>query len=85
MQQICYQIHLNSHITCVISECNVNKARGEKEPRPLILDGNGNHITGVLHFECYDINIYLRFLPAYASHVLQPLVIAVFGLLKYAY
>lgn len=36
-------------------------------------------------FECYDNNIYLLFLPAHASHVLQPLDVAVFGPLKHAY
>ncbi|TXB99560.1 hypothetical protein FocTR4_00005435 [Fusarium oxysporum f. sp. cubense] len=56
-----------------------------KEPRLLILDGHGSHVTEEFLWECYDNNIYLLFLPAHASHVLQPLDVAVFGPLKRAY
>lgn len=56
-----------------------------KEPRLLILDGHGSHMTEDFLFECYINNIYVLFLPAHASHVLQPLDVAVFGPLKQAY
>jgi 4-hydroxybenzoate polyprenyltransferase len=56
-----------------------------KEPRLLILDGHGSHMTEEFLFECYENNIFLLFLPAHASHVLQPLDVAVFGPLKYFY
>ncbi|KAH7459443.1 hypothetical protein FOMA001_g19978 [Fusarium oxysporum f. sp. matthiolae] len=36
-------------------------------------------------WECFNNNIYLLFLPAHSSHVLQPLDVAVFGPLKRAY
>ncbi|CCT63413.1 related to transposase [Fusarium fujikuroi IMI 58289] len=57
----------------------------KNEPRLLILDGHGSHVTEDFLWECYNNNIYLLFLPAHASHVLQPLDVAVFGPLKRAY
>ncbi|EGU76713.1 hypothetical protein HZS61_009463 [Fusarium oxysporum f. sp. conglutinans] len=57
----------------------------KNERRLLILDGHGSHTTEEFLWECYDNNIYLLFLPAHASHVLQPLDVAVFGPLKRAY
>jgi hypothetical protein len=36
-------------------------------------------------YECYRNNIYLLFLPAHSSHVLQPLDISIFSPLKNAY
>lgn len=56
-----------------------------REPRLLILDGHGSHMTEDFLFECYDNNIYLLFLIPHSSHVLQPLDVAVFGPLKNAY
>jgi hypothetical protein len=56
-----------------------------KELRLLILDGHGSHMTEDFLFECYINNIFVLFLPAHASHVLQPLDVALFGPLKQAY
>ncbi|EMT63314.1 Pogo transposable element with KRAB domain [Fusarium odoratissimum] len=61
------------------------KPENPKEPRLLILDGHGSHMTEDFLFECYNNNIFVLFLPAHASHVLQPLDVAVFGPLKRAY
>ncbi|KAF6519132.1 hypothetical protein HZS61_009512 [Fusarium oxysporum f. sp. conglutinans] len=61
------------------------KPENANEPRLLILDGHGSHMTEEFLWECYNNNIYLLFLPAHASHVLQPLDVAVFGPLKRAY
>lgn len=59
--------------------------KDKKESRLLILDGHGSHITEDFLWECYDNNIFLLFLPPHASHVLQPLDVAVFGPLKHIY
>ncbi|KAM5526920.1 transposase [Fusarium oxysporum f. sp. phaseoli] len=61
------------------------KPENENEPRLLILDGYRSHMTEEFLWECYNNNIYLLFLPAHASHVLEPLDVAVFGPLKRAY
>jgi 4-hydroxybenzoate polyprenyltransferase len=41
-----------------------------KEPRLLVLDGHGSYITEDFLFKCYINNIFVLFLPVYASHVL---------------
>jgi hypothetical protein len=63
----------------------LTEPENKNEPRLLILDGHGSHMTEEFLFECYNNNIFLIFLPAHASHVLQPLDVAVFSPLKYAY
>lgn len=55
------------------------------EARLLILDGHGSHESTEFMWECFQNNIYLLFLPAHTSHVLQPLDLSVFGPLKHAY
>lgn len=55
------------------------------QKRLLIVDGHGSHCTDDFMYECYKNNIFLLFLPPHASHVLQPLDVAVFGPLKRAY
>jgi 4-hydroxybenzoate polyprenyltransferase len=55
------------------------------EPRLLVLDGHGSHETTEFMWECYSNNIQLLFLPPHTSHVLQPLDLAVFSLLKTLY
>lgn len=54
-------------------------------PRLLVVDGHGSHETDDFMWHCYINNIHLLFLPAHASHVLQPLDVAVFSPLKAAY
>lgn len=56
-----------------------------QEPRLLIRDGHGSHMTEQFLVECYDNNIHLLFLIPHSSHVLQPLDVAVFGPLKAVY
>ena len=53
--------------------------------RLLILDGHGGHETMDFFWTCLEYNIYLLFLPAHTSHVLQPLDLTVFSSLKRAY
>ena len=53
--------------------------------RLLILDGHGSHQTTEFLWKCLEYNIYLLFLPAHTSHVLQPLDLMVFSSLKRAY
>ncbi len=56
------------------------KAAGE--PRVLICDGHGSHITGKFVDFCLKNNIRLLVMPPHASHLLQPLDLACFGPLK---
>ena len=53
--------------------------------RLLILDGHGSHEIIEFLWKCLEHNIYLLFLPAHTSHVLQPLDLTVFSSLKRAY
>ena len=53
--------------------------------RLLILDGHGSHETTEFLWKCLEHNIYLLFLPAHTSHVLQPLDLTIFSALKRAY
>ena len=55
------------------------------EMRVLIVDGHGSHTTEDFMYECFRENIYLLFLPAHSSHVLQPLDLGIFSSLKNAY
>lgn len=55
------------------------------EKRLLILDGHGSYQTDEFLYECFKNDIYALFLPAYTSHVLQPLDISIFSLLKSRY
>jgi 4-hydroxybenzoate polyprenyltransferase len=59
--------------------------RDPKDHRLLILDGHGSHETTEFMWECFKHNIHLLFLPAYTSHVLQPLDLSIFSPLKRAY
>ena len=56
-----------------------------KETRLLVLDGHISHETDEFQYTCYYNNIHLLYLPAHASHVLQPLDVGVFSSLKQAY
>ena len=51
----------------------------------LVLDGYDSYISDDFMWNCFNNNIQLVFLPAYASHVLQPLDLSVFSPLKYTY
>ncbi|CCF32189.1 transposase [Colletotrichum higginsianum] len=59
--------------------------RQADEARLLILDGHHSHTTTDFMWQCIQHNIYLIFLPAHTSHVLQPLDQSVFRPLKAAY
>ena len=56
-----------------------------QQRRLLILDGHGSHATEDFMWECFSHHIQLLYLPAHTSHVLQPLDLAIFRLLKHAY
>jgi 4-hydroxybenzoate polyprenyltransferase len=55
------------------------------ERRLLIVDGHHSHTTDDYMWTCFENNIQLLFLPAHSSHVLQPLDMSVFSVLKRAY
>ncbi|KAG6989535.1 hypothetical protein FocnCong_v020986 [Fusarium oxysporum f. sp. conglutinans] len=55
------------------------------DARLLIVDGHGSHATEEFMAKCYLNNVYLLFLPAHCSHVLQPLDLGCFSSLKAAY
>ncbi len=56
-----------------------------KEARLLVCDGHESHITKRFMELCCKYNIHVLYLPPHASHVLQPLDVAIFGPLKHAY
>ena len=51
----------------------------------LILDGHGSHCTIEFFQYCIEHNIYPICLPSHSTHLLQPLDVGLFGLLKKAY
>lgn len=53
--------------------------------RLLILDGHASHTSADFMGECFSNQIWLVFLPAHTSHVLQPLDMGVFSALKRFY
>ena len=55
------------------------------QPRLLILDGYSSYIIIEFMYLCFQHYIYLLFLPPHISHILQPLDLLVFSLLKSAY
>jgi hypothetical protein len=50
-----------------------------------VLDGHGSHETDEFVYGCFEEDIYLTYLPAHSSHVLQPLDLSVFGPMKTIY
>lgn len=53
--------------------------------RLLVIDGHYTHTTLDFMWECFLNKVYIVFLPAHNSHILQPLDVAVFHLLKMAF
>jgi hypothetical protein len=51
----------------------------------LILDGHGSHISLDFLWACKQNKVYLLFLPAHSSRVLQPLDLSVFSVVKRFY
>ena len=51
----------------------------------LILDNQDSHITGEFQYLCFENNIHTLFLPAHASHKLQPLNVGPFSPLSKKY
>ena len=51
----------------------------------LILDGHSSHISLDFLWACKQNKVYLLFLPPHSSHVLQPLDLSVFSLVKRFY
>jgi len=60
-------------------------ARDPPEPRLLIMDGHGSHQTDEFMWECFQNDVFALYLPAHTSHVLQPLDLSVFGVVKAIY
>ena len=57
----------------------------EPQLRLLILDCHGSHTTTDFMWECYNNDIRILYLPEHSSHLLQPLDLTVFPVLKKAY
>jgi hypothetical protein len=55
------------------------------QPRILLLDGHGSHVTVEFMWECYQNQVYLVYLIPHSSHILQPLDLACFSALKSRY
>tara|TARA_R110002003_G_scaffold853_2_gene21702 strand:- start:2227 stop:3540 length:1314 start_codon:yes stop_codon:yes gene_type:complete len=53
--------------------------------RLLILDGHGSHVSTEFMWTCYQHRIHCIYLPAHSSHVLQPLDLAPFSVVKSKY
>jgi hypothetical protein len=51
----------------------------------LILDGHGSHVDIEFMWECRQHQIHLLYLPAHTSHLLQPLDLAPFSVIKSKY
>ncbi|RYP23461.1 hypothetical protein DL767_008818 [Monosporascus sp. MG133] len=58
------------------------KPKDPDEWRLLVIDGYNSHTTEDFMWMCLQNKIYIIFLPAYASHVFQPLNVGVFATLK---
>ncbi|KAK8103693.1 transposase [Apiospora kogelbergensis] len=50
--------------------------------RLLVLDGHGSHTTAEFMMACLEAKIFLVYLPAHTSHILQPLDVGPFSTLK---
>ncbi|RYP34503.1 hypothetical protein DL766_002945 [Monosporascus sp. MC13-8B] len=61
------------------------KPQDPDEWRLLVIDGHNSHTTEEFMWMCLQNKIYIIFLPAYASHVFQPLDVGVFATLKRRY
>ena len=55
------------------------------EPRLLLLDNHGSHITTDFMLQCYRNNVYLYYLIPHMSHVCQPLDVGPFSSVKAKY
>jgi hypothetical protein len=53
--------------------------------RLLILNGHSSHVSTDFIYTCYQQQIHCIYLPAHASHVLQPLDLAPFSIIKSRY
>jgi hypothetical protein len=63
----------------------LTKPENSEEWRLLILDGHKSHITPLFMAECLSHKIWVVFLPANTSHVLQPCDLGFFSRMKPAY
>jgi hypothetical protein len=76
------QIGLEWLKTHFISNIN-SRTRGKY--RMLILDGYGSHLTAEFDHICTENNIILVCMPLYSLHLLQPLDVGCFAVLKRYY
>ena len=56
-----------------------------QRPRLLIMDGHGSHVSLDFLWTCKQNKVELHFLPAHSSHVLQPLDLTGFAVIKSNY
>jgi hypothetical protein len=61
------------------------KPEDQSQPRLLIVDGHGSHTTDAFMTACFLNNVFMLFLPAHTSHILQPLDLGCFSALKTDY
>ena len=61
------------------------KTKARRKWRLLIVDGHGSHITMKFIEYCDSNKILLALYPPHSTHTLQPLDVALFGLLLKAY
>ena len=54
-------------------------------PRLLLLDGHGSHVSIEFMRVCWESNVFLYYLIPHSSHILQPLDLSCFGVLKSRY
>jgi hypothetical protein len=55
------------------------------QTRLLLCDNHGSHITVDFMYQCFVNNVQMVYLPPHSSHVLQPLDVGVFSVLKRRY
>jgi len=58
------------------------KPQDPEQWRVLVLDGHGSHRTEMFMQECFFNKVWVVYLPAHSSHVLQPLDVGVYSPLK---
>ena len=64
---------------------STEKATAEDEYRLLILDDHDSHVSWQFVLACHNYKILPLCLPPHATHLLQPLDIAIFGPLQKSY
>ena len=61
------------------------ETRRDNNTQMLVMDGHGSHATIDFQWICWQNQVYIVYLPAHASHVLQPLDLSCFSPVKSQY